>query len=206
MEVYKTVEFKAEDEFIERKSRFIGAICPVTTEDQAQAFVNERKNEHWDATHNCWAYIVRDTNAQRYSDDGEPQGTAGIPILEIMRKEEIFNAAIVVTRYFGGTMLGAGGLIRAYSHGAKIALEAGHIITMAECDIIGITLPYPIYDRFISATESYPMLILDTEYTDNVSLKIRLRKDYMEKMTKTVTELTSGSVEIDILGEEFAPI
>ena len=149
MDSYKTIEKEATDEFIERRSRFIGAIKPVKTEEEALAFIEERKTEHWQATHNCWAYIIKDNQAQRYSDDGEPQGTAGIPILDIMRKEEIYNAVIVVTRYFGGIMLGAGGLIRAYAQGAKVAIQAGGIITMALCDIIELTLPYPLYDRFI---------------------------------------------------------
>lgn len=206
MDSYKTIEKEATDEFIERRSRFIGAIKPVKTEEEALAFIEERKTEHWQATHNCWAYIIKDNQAQRYSDDGEPQGTAGIPILDIMRKEEIYNAVVVVTRYFGGIMLGAGGLIRAYAQGAKVAIQAGGIITMALCDIIELTLPYPLYDRFTAMLEGYPIKVLDTVYTEDVSVKLRLRSDHTEKFNDAVTQLTAGDVAPNIVDNVFAPI
>ena len=126
MKEYKTVEFESKDEFIEKKSRFIGYVKPVKTQEEATEFINAIKSKHWDATHNVSAYVLRDNNIQRSSDDGEPSGTAGVPTLDVLLKEGIVDTCVVVTRYFGGTLLGAGGLIRAYSHASKIAVDAGH--------------------------------------------------------------------------------
>ena len=133
MKEYKTVEFESKDEFVEKKSRFIGYVKPVKTQEEATNFINSIKSKHWDATHNVSAFVLRENNIQRSSDDGEPSGTAGVPTLDVLLKENLVDVCVVVTRYFGGTLLGAGGLIRAYSHSSKIAVEAGHIITMAPC-------------------------------------------------------------------------
>lgn len=206
MDSYKTIQKQSENEFVEKKSRFIGHICPISIEADAIAFVNRIKTKHPQATHNCWAYILRENNIQRYSDDGEPQGTAGIPILEVLKKEEIVDVAVVVTRYFGGVMLGAGGLIRAYSHGAKIALDAGERVVMAECAILQILLPYNLYDLFLSMSESYPMKIVKTDYAEEISLIVRVRLDYMENMGNMLTELSSGSIKPEIINRTFAQI
>lgn len=206
LESYKTIAQLGINEFTERKSRFIGAVKPVSTEDEAVTFIEEKKTEYWQATHNCWAYIIREPVAQRYSDDGEPQGTAGIPILEVMKKEEIYNAVIVVTRFYGGVQLGAGGLIRAYSQGAKIALDAGKIVVMANCILSEITLPYPLYDRFLSLTEDFPMTTIDTTFTEDVTLEIRLRSDYQPRLEKILTELSAGEISPKVTGEVFAPV
>lgn len=206
MKSYRTAKKEAENEFVERKSRFIGAISPAKTEQEALDFIEKKKSEHWQATHNCWAYVIRENTTQRYSDDGEPQGTAGIPILEILKKEEIFDAVIVVTRYYGGIQLGAGGLIRAYSQGAKLALDAGGVVVMAPCHILKVTLPYSLYDHFMSLSESYPMKLLQTDFSENVSLELRLQSDYLAQMSEMLTELSAGSVTAEIIGETFAPI
>ena len=124
MTEYKTIKEASSDEFIVKKSRFIGYVKPVKTQEEALEFINEIKTKHWDATHNVHAYCLREGGIRRFSDDGEPQGTAGIPSLDVLLKEEVVDCCVVVTRYFGGIMLGAGGLVRAYSHGAKIALDA----------------------------------------------------------------------------------
>ena len=128
-ELYTTIEREAVAEFEEKKSIFIGHALPVRTEDEAAAFVKELKNKYRDATHNVYAYVLGDGTVQRYSDDGEPQGTAGMPVLDVIRKSGCTDTAVVVTRYFGGTLLGAGGLVRAYSHAAKLALDEAHVIT-----------------------------------------------------------------------------
>ena len=121
MDGYRTIRTAASAEFVEKKSRFIGHICPVTTQEEANEFIRQKKSEYWDATHNVYAYVLREGQTRRYSDDGEPQGTAGIPTLDVLLKEDLTDCVVVVTRYFGGTLLGTGGLVRAYSHGSKIA-------------------------------------------------------------------------------------
>ena len=126
MKDYITLNQRAQDEFVERKSRFIGTATPVSTQEEAIAFIDEMRSKYWDATHNVYAYILRD-GTKRYSDDGEPQGTAGVPVLDVLQKEGLTDLCVVVTRYFGGILLGAGGLVRAYSHGAKIAVDAAGI-------------------------------------------------------------------------------
>ena len=129
-DAYRTVRHRASAEFIERKSRFIGHICPVQTQEEAVAFIQEQKSKYWDATHNVYAYVLREGQTRRYSDDGEPQGTAGIPVLDVLLKEELTDCVVVATRYFGGILLGTGGLVRAYGHTSKIAVDAGGIVTI----------------------------------------------------------------------------
>ncbi|MFV0400565.1 MAG: IMPACT family protein [Oscillospiraceae bacterium] len=206
MESYRTIGRSAEDEFVEKRSRFIGAVRPVSSAEEAQAFIAERRGMHPQANHNCWAYILREGGIQRYSDDGEPQGTAGIPMLEVLRKEGLCDLVVVVTRYFGGTLLGAGGLVRAYSHGVTVALDAGGRVTMAACTLLTIALPYPLYDRLIKLLEPFPALILDTRYTDEITLDIRMRSDSVDQFTAALTELSSGSVTPGVTGEVFAPL
>ena len=137
MQEYTTILDRAEDEFVERKSRFIGAIAPVETEEEALDFIAQIKHQHRDATHNTYAYVLKN-GVKRYSDDGEPQGTAGVPMLDCLEKEGLVDVAVVVTRYFGGILLGAGGLVRAYSHGAKIAVDAASRKLMTTLSLIHI--------------------------------------------------------------------
>ena len=138
MNEYKTVEIENCDEFVEKKSRFIGYVKPVRTQQEAVDFISSIKSKHWDATHNVYAYVLRENNIQRYSDDGEPSGTAGVPVLDVLKKEGLTDVCCVVTRYFGGILLGGGGLVRAYSHSAKIAVDAAGVAEMcswSECKI-----------------------------------------------------------------------
>ena len=144
---YRTIRAAASAEFVEKRSRFIGYISPVTTQQDAIAFIDSIKSKHWDATHNVPAYIIRNGNICRFSDDGEPQGTAGMPALNVLQKEELTDCVLVVTRYFGGILLGGGGLVRAYSHAAKIAVDAGGIVSRAECIIVKIRCDYTFYGR-----------------------------------------------------------
>ena len=137
---YKTIARRCEARFIEKKSEFIGYLCPVQTEEQAVAFIEEIRAMHRKATHNCYAYILRENNAARHSDDGEPGGTAGVPIYEVLRKEGLTDVCCVVTRYFGGVLLGAGGLVRAYTKGAKDAVDAAQIKCMAEAVKLAVTV------------------------------------------------------------------
>ena len=135
-----------EAELVEKRSQFLGHVCSVETEDEARAFIAEMKKKYYDARHNCWCYIIRG-GAERYSDDGEPQGTAGIPMLEVFRREGIVNVVCVVTRYFGGVLLGAGGLVRAYTQAAKDALTAAGIARVRRWERLTVTCPYSLLDR-----------------------------------------------------------
>ena len=147
MAQYKTVLQEAQDDFVEKRSRFIGYVRPVSTEAEALAFIAEKKSKHWDASHNVYAYILRDGGVMRYSDDGEPQGTAGIPVLDVLQKSGVTDVVVVATRYFGGILLGGGGLVRAYSHTASIALQAAGIVTMRECLMLEVLCDYGQYGR-----------------------------------------------------------
>ena len=152
---YKTIARRCEARFIEKKSEFIGYLCPVQTEEQAVAFIEEIRAMHRKATHNCYAYILRENNAARHSDDGEPGGTAGVPIYEVLRKEGLTDVCCVVTRYFGGVLLGAGGLVRAYTKGAKDAVDAAQIKCMAEAVKLAVTVDYGLYGRLAQVFSIY---------------------------------------------------
>lgn len=203
---YKTIKNRSFGEFIERKSRFIGYICPVKTEEDALEFIKEIKKKHYDATHNVYAYILRDQNIIRSSDDGEPQGTAGVPVLEVMQREEIFDVAVVVTRYFGGILLGAGGLIRAYSKGAKTAIDSAEIVTMTECYIIKIDMEYNYYSIILNLLDKFDFETVSSDFSDIVSIVIRIPIDQSDLLMQKIREITSAKVVPEICKQEFAPI
>ena len=161
---YKTVLENASDEFVEKRSRFIGYCKPVKTEQEAIDFINEKRSEHWNATHNVYAYSLREGNIKRYSDDGEPSGTAGMPVLDVIVKNEIFDVVVVVTRYFGGVLLGTGGLVRAYSHGSKIAVEAAKPVIMQNCLVCEARCAYNQYGKVSSLIIGVGAAVDDTVY------------------------------------------
>ncbi len=200
---YKTVLNEASDEFVERKSRFIGYIKPVTTQDEAIAFINEIKSKHWDATHNVYAYALREGQVRRYSDDGEPQGTAGIPVLDVLLKENVTDCVVVATRYFGGTLLGAGGLVRAYSHTAKIAVDAGRVITMKLCKVLKVVCDYNFYGRLNSLIPQSGGVIDDTEFADNVIVTFKLPKTVVESFEAKLVDMSFGKFHSEEIGEEY---
>lgn len=206
MNEYKTVEFENSDEFVEKRSRFIGHVKPVKTQQEAVSFINSVKSKYWDATHNVYAYVLRENNICRSSDDGEPSGTAGVPVLDVLLKENLVDVCVVVTRYFGGTLLGAGGLVRAYSHGSKIAVESGHIITMATCKILSVSVDYSFYDRMNLLLENAGTNIMDSEFTDAVKIKFSLKSDRVNRLSEKLTELSNGKYRLEELGEEYAKI
>ena len=203
MEIYKTIKNEAQDEFVERRSKFIGYIKPVQEEQEAIDFINEKKRIHWDATHKVYAYILRNGQIKRYSDDGEPQGTAGIPVLDVLQKAGIVDAVVVVTRYFGGILLGGGGLVRAYSHGASIAVNAGGIITMEKSLKVTLSCDYNQYGKLSGVVPLFGGNIYNSEFTDCVGLEFYLPKDKYESFTKELADITCGSVEAKIIGEEW---
>lgn len=206
MKEYKTVEFESKDEFIEKKSRFIGYVKPVRTQEEATDFINAIKSKHWDATHNVSAYVLRDNNIQRSSDDGEPSGTAGVPTLDVLLKEGIVDTCVVVTRYFGGTLLGAGGLIRAYSRASKIAVDAGHIITMAPCKIISVSVDYSFYDRLNILLNEFSANIENSEFTDSVTVIFSIRENTVSLLQDKLTQFSNGKYLLKEIGEKFAKV
>lgn len=206
MKEYKTVEFEGCDEFIEKKSRFIGYVKPVKTVEEATEFIAKIKSKHWDATHNVSAYVLRENNIQRSSDDGEPSGTAGVPVLDVLLKENLVDVCVVVTRYFGGTLLGAGGLIRAYSHGSKIAVESGNIITMAPCKIVSCLVDYSFYDRMNILLTEFNANVENSDFADKINITFSLKADLVEELNSRLIEISNGKYSLKELGERFAKI
>lgn len=200
---YRTVEREESEEFVERKSRFLGHIKHVETQEEAIRFIEEKKSRYWDASHNVYAYSLRDQNIKRYSDDGEPQGTAGVPVLEVLNKEGLVDVVVVVTRYFGGTLLGAGGLVRAYSKGAKLAVDAGSVITMRECDVCKLTCNYTLLGKLQNEIAAYEGHITASEYTDQVTLEFYLPMEQTEALRQSILELSAGTLSLGQPGRTY---
>lgn len=204
---YKTIARRCEARFIEKKSEFIGYLCPVQTEEQAVAFIEEIRAMHRKATHNCYAYILRENNAARHSDDGEPGGTAGVPIYEVLRKEGLTDVCCVVTRYFGGVLLGAGGLVRAYIKGAKDAVDAAQIKCMAEAVKLAVTVDYGLYGRLAQVFADFDARVEDERFADNVRIVLHIRAENSQKLTDKLVDVCNGAVsveEIEKLNFDFA--
>jgi uncharacterized YigZ family protein len=194
---YITIKGFGEDRFEEKKSEFIGYAKRVENEEEAKAFINEIKNMHKQARHNCSAYIIGENmNIQKYSDDGEPQGTAGIPILEVMKKSRVTDCAIVVTRYFGGILLGTGGLTRAYTKGASIAIKAAGIVEKVEGLKLSFEMEYDLYGKVQHICGQNAWHIEDTEYTDKVIVHILSEKVISDNIENEIVESTNGKVII----------
>lgn len=204
MQEYKTVEKEASDFFIEKKSKFIGYAKPVKTQEDALEFISKIKSKHWDATHNVYAYVLRENNIQRYSDDGEPSGTAGVPVLDVMLKESLVDVCVVATRYFGGTLLGAGGLVRAYSHTSKIALEAAGIITMAQCSIMSAEVDYSFYDRLNILLSDFSAVILNTSFSDKVCVEFSVKENIVDSLNAKLIDVSNGKYISKFLRSEFS--
>ncbi len=205
---YITVSKESCDEFTEKKSRFIGYVKPVSCEEEAIEFINKIKSKHSDARHNAYAYIVSCDGIvnQRYSDDGEPQGTAGVPILEVMHRQEIMNAVVVVTRYFGGVLLGAAGLVRAYGKGAGVALSSAGTCKMSLCNPMDITVDYSYYGKIQNYTEPLDIIILPPEFGTDVTLHLVVPVGMTESITHEITEITSGNFLLEIGTKSFYKI
>lgn len=201
--MYKTLHEFGTDEITIEKSKFIGYAKPIKTEEEAVEFINEIKKKHKDARHNVWAYTVgKSMNIQRYSDDGEPQGTAGIPTLEVIKKEDLRDVVVVVTRYFGGIKLGAGGLVRAYTKGAKIGIEAGKIIEKIMYQEVKIKIDYNQLGKVQNEVMNMGYFIKDTIYEDNVEIIVYSRANEKESIIEKINDITSATAQITI-GEEF---
>ena len=193
---YKTFMRRASDEFIVNKSRFIGYGCPCETEEEALAFLNEIRSKHRDATHNCYAYIIgANMGVMRYSDDGEPGGTAGMPIIEVMKARGVTNCAVVVTRYFGGVLLGAGGLVRAYSQGAAAAVNACGVGVMHPTARYMVEIPYPMLSRVDYFLNSEPVLVEDKSFGAAVTYTLVVRAADEEGFIARLVDLSEGKLE-----------
>ena len=206
MQEYYVPTGPAEAELTEKRSRFIGQIFPVTTEEEARARIESVKKKHYDARHNCWCYRLHTTGAERYSDDGEPQGTAGVPVLEVLRKEQLFDVVAVVTRYFGGILLGAGGLVRAYSHGVKLAVDAATPKIMSECTELLLEFGYDFYGKFQHMLQHYRFVLLGSDFGAQVQIRLLLRDCDLEALQKEIIELSSGTVIPQEVGKRWDEI
>lgn len=202
MEEYLVPTQFGEDEFVEKKSRFIGRIWPVEGEEEALAKIQEMKKKHYDATHNCWAYIIRD-GAVRFSDDGEPGGTAGMPMLQVLQREGLNNVVCVVTRYFGGILLGAGGLVRAYTRGAKIAVDAAGKSIKRVWTALYLPCPYPYYERVKLEVGNFGGIIRQTDFGAEVELEVLFPETQTQAFLERLTNMTAGTVEAMELGQEY---
>ena len=200
---YKTVRREANDEFVEKRSRFIGYVKPVSTEEEATAFISQIRSRHWDARHNVYAYSLREGNIKRYSDDGEPSGTAGMPVLDVIVKNGIVDVCVVVTRYFGGVLLGTGGLVRAYSQGCKLALDAGEIILMQSCLICSTRCNYNQYGKVSSLIAETGGTVDDTVFESDVRFSFHIRPDFLPQLNKRLADATAGEVRADADGEAY---
>ncbi|WP_026893985.1 YigZ family protein [Clostridiisalibacter paucivorans] len=204
---YKTIHSIGVDEIIINKSRFIGYAKPIDSQQDAIDFIEEIKSKHRDATHNVLAYVFgENSNIQRYSDDGEPSGTAGIPVLEVIKKEDLRNVVIVVTRYFGGKKLGAGGLVRAYTKGAKIALDAANIVHKVLYNRIKIRVDYTLYGKVENDLLAMGYIIEDVIYDDAVNLIVLCETSGTDELKNKIIDMTSAKVKFDMLGKEFFSI
>lgn len=203
MDSYKTIERQTCEEFTEKRSRFIAEVKPIESEKEAIDFINAKKEKFWDARHNVYAYILKENNIMRYSDDGEPQGTAGMPSLDVLKKNEVCNVVVVVTRYFGGILLGTGGLVRAYSHSVKLALDSAGIVTMKKCSILNFECEYAEYGKIKAFISSINAKILDESFLSRVNVKCCVVLDERQKLIKELSEITSGQVKVIDEGEGY---
>lgn len=193
----------SETELVEKRSRFIGHVWPVEGEEEARARIEEMKKLHYNARHNCWCYRLQAGELERCSDDGEPQGTAGQPMLAVFRKEGVTNVCCVVTRYFGGVLLGAGGLVRAYTQSAKDALDAAGIVTVRPWTEVSLVCPYALFERFKLELQSAGGALEQCDYADQVTLRALLPEGAVEPFSARLSDLTSGACQPTILGTSW---
>ncbi len=200
MTEYLIPSAQSEAEYIEKRSRFIGEVYPVESETQARAYIEAVKKRHYDARHHCWCFRLKG-GAERYSDDGEPQGTAGQPMLNVFQREGVENVLCIVTRYFGGILLGAGGLVRAYTQAAKEALDAAGVSVVRRWVEVAVPCPYSFFDRVKLMVETQGGVLGETEYAAEVVVHALLPEDKAEAFAADMTELMSGNAVTEILGE-----
>ncbi|MEG1686602.1 MAG: YigZ family protein [Angelakisella sp.] len=203
---YVTVEGQAQEEFVEKRSRFIGTIAPITTEQEAVDRVAALRDRYKDATHNVYAYLLRDGHTMRCSDDGEPQGTAGKPVLEVLLREGLSDVVVVVTRYFGGVLLGAGGLTRAYAQAAKCAVDAATRRNICPAARVELDISYDFYGKLTHLLPDYGVVVEDTVFAEGIRLTLLLQAEQLEPFSQALQEISAGVVQpllLEQLGAQF---
>ena len=203
---YKTIKQRGFAEYEDRKSRFIANVFPVETEEKALEILNAVKKKYSDARHNVYAYVVRENNIQRYSDDGEPSGTAGMPVLDAIRKRGLTDMIVVVTRYFGGTLLGTGGLVHAYGKSASEGIENAIPVTRKLCDIYSVTADYTLSGKIEYSLQGSEYIIEDISYTDTVTFSVCVPSGEGERFLKEMTEISLGSAKVECVGEKYVDV
>ena len=196
----------SETEFVEKRSRFIGHVWLVESEEEARAHIEQMKKKYHDARHNCWCYRLQEGGVERYSDDGEPQGTAGQPMLGVFQKEGVTNVCCVVTRYFGGILLGAGGLVRAYTQSAKDALDAAGISVVRRWVEVTAICPYSLFERMKLEVDAVGGVLGEVEYAADVTVHALLPENMVDDFSARVVELTAGAAEAEVVGEAFKAV
>ncbi len=203
MNSYKTVRQDGISEYTEKKSRFISYVYPVSAESDALSKLEKLRKKHYDATHVVFAYKIKENNIQRFSDDGEPQGTAGVPVLEVINKGELTDVMIAVVRYFGGTLLGAGGLVRAYSKSASLGVASAIPVNMCECTLFDIECPYTLLGKLQNTLSANGAKKNDIIYADNITLKYYIKEEDLDKLIKDITEVSNGTCKVSVTDTEF---
>ena len=205
-EEYYTVAGKAEGELVEKRSKFIATVLPVHSQEEAMAYIDALRSKYWDARHNVYAYTLLDGQIKRYSDDGEPSGTAGVPVLNVIEKLELKDTLVVVTRYFGGILLGTGGLVRAYSGSAQGVVASADIKTMTNCDEIEIKCDYGMFDTLNNMLKEIPGGIISSDFTDSVLTKIYIDAKETDGFCAKLIDVFGGKIEINKINSKFYPI
>ncbi len=200
---YTSVAKEASSVFEEKRSEFISYIKPITDEAQAQEFISFIKSKHYDAKHNVFAYIIKNSGTERYSDDGEPQGTAGMPTLQVLKNEGLTDVIVVTTRYFGGILLGGGGLVRAYTKAAKMAVDAAGLAEYKLFTYFTLTYGYPFHSTFLKITEKANARVENIEYGENITATFAILKDNAEKLTADIFEVSNGTLNCTYLKDGF---
>lgn len=202
MDSYRIPTKSGASEYVDKRSRFLGLVRPVGSEDEARTIIAACKKQYHDARHNCWCYLLRD-GTERYSDDGEPQGTAGMPILEVLRHENLTDCVCVVTRYFGGILLGTGGLVRAYTQGAQVAVAAAGVQRMSLYTVALIACPYNLYDIVTHLLPEYDCAVEETDYGADVTLTVTLPAGGEDRLNAGLAEATAGTVYAEVMETKF---
>lgn len=201
---YRTIAAPVTASFIEKKSEFIAHLAPVHTQEESIHVIESIRRQHRRAKHHVYAYILRDGNVSRYSDDGEPQGTAGIPVLDVLQKKGLTDVCCVVTRYFGGVLLGANGLVRAYFHSAALAADAAQIKVMLPCYPVSIRMDYSLYGKIIYRLPPHDSIQIDSIFAEDVELKLLVHDTVWNQLYNELTEITNGKVLVHVGKLQYA--